>query len=198
MDVADLEPEPMHQVSTWLDAARAAGEPMPEAMAVATATADGVPSVRMLILRGTEGGITFFTDADSDKGADLSSNPRAAVVLHWLLPVHRQVRVTGAVERTGEAEADDYWRARPHHVRLSAAALRQDSVVPDRAALQAAFGELRARYPEGTHVPRPQRWCGFRVVAERVELWEEAPDALHDRFLYHQDGGGWVRERLAP
>jgi Pyridoxamine 5'-phosphate oxidase len=130
VDVTDLDADPLCQLSRWLDEARAAGQPMPEAMTIATATSDGVPSARLVVLRGLQGGLAFFTDCDSDKGEELAANPRAAAVLHWLAPVHRQVRVTGPAERVSEDEADEYWRTRAPAVRLSAAASRQSPSSP--------------------------------------------------------------------
>ena len=113
VDVTDLDADPLRQLSTWLDAARAAGQPMPEAMTIASATSDAVPSARLVVLRGLQRGLVFFTDCESDKGAELAANPRAAAVLHWLVPAHRQVRVAGPVERVSEDEADQYWSTRP-------------------------------------------------------------------------------------
>jgi pyridoxamine 5'-phosphate oxidase len=198
MDVKDLDADPLRQLSTWLDAARSAGQPMPEAMTIASATSDGVPSARLVILRGLQRGLVFFTDRDSDKGAELVANPRAAAVLHWLVPAHRQVRVAGPVERVSEDEADQYWGTRPPAVRLSAAAWHQSRVVASRAVLQRQVQDRLRRYPGGVGVPRPQRWGGFRVLPSRVEFWQESPDGLHDRIRYRREGGGWMTERLSP
>jgi pyridoxamine 5'-phosphate oxidase len=180
----------------WLDEARAAGQPLPEAMTIATATSDGAPSARLVMLRGLQGGLVFFTDCDSGKGAELAANPRAAAVLHWLAPVHRQVRVTGPAERVSEDEADDYWSARAPAVRLSAAASRQSRVLVSRAALETRVQGIARRHPGG--VPRPARWGGFRLLSSRVEFWQESPDGLHDRIRYRQQGTGWITERLSP
>src|SRR6202012_3351766 len=129
VDVTDLDADPLQQVARWLDAARAAGQPMPDAMTIASATSDGVPSARLVVLRGLRRGLVFFTDCDSDKGAELAANPRAAAVLHWLVPPHRQGRAAGPVERVGEDEADQYWSTRAPAARLAAAASRQSRVV---------------------------------------------------------------------
>jgi pyridoxine/pyridoxamine 5'-phosphate oxidase len=129
VDVTDLDADPLCQLATWLDAARGAGQPMPEAMTVASATSDAIPSARLVVLRGLQPGLVFFTDCESDKGAELAANPRAAAVLHWLVPAHRQVRVAGPVERVGEDEADEYWSTRAPAVRPSAAASHQSRVV---------------------------------------------------------------------
>jgi pyridoxamine 5'-phosphate oxidase len=198
VDVTDLDADPLRQLSAWLDTARAAGQPMPEAMTLASATSHAVPSARLVILRGLRRGLVFFTDRDSDKGAELAANPRAAAVLHWLVPAHRQVRVTGPVEPVSEGEADDYWRTRAPAVRLSAAAWHQSRAVASRAVLQEQVQDLLRRHPSGADVPRPQRWGGFRVLPSRVEFWQESPDGLHDRIRYGRGCGGWIIERLSP
>ena len=198
MDATDLDADPLRQLAAWLDAARAAGQPMPEAMTLASATSDAVPSARLVMLRGLRRGLVFFTVGESDKGTELAANPRAAAVLHWLVPAHRQVRVAGPVERVGEDEVDEYWSTRAPAVRLSAAASHQSRVVAGRAVLQMQVQEELRRHPGGAGVPRPQRWGGFRVLPARVEFWQESPDGLHDRIRYHREGGGWMIERLSP
>jgi pyridoxamine 5'-phosphate oxidase len=199
MDVNDLDADPLRQLGGWLDAARAAGQPMPEAMTIATATSDGVPSARLVVLRGLRRGLVFFTDGESDKGGELTANPRAAAVLHWLAPVHRQVRVAGPVERVSEDEADQYWSTRAPAARLTAAASRQSRVVASRSVLETQVRDLGQRHPGRAGVTRPLRWGGFRVLPARVEFWQEAPDGLHDRIRYRQvHDGGWVKERLSP
>lgn len=198
MDVTDLDADPLRQLAAWLDAARAAGQPMPEAMTIASATSDAVPSARLVVLRGLRRGLVFFTDCESDKGAELAANPRAAAVLHWLVPAHRQVRVAGLVEPVSRDEADQYWSTRAPAVRLSAAASRQSRVVASRAVLETQVQDLQRRHRGGADVPRPRRWGGFRVLPARVEFWQESPDGLHDRIRYRQGGGGWIIERLSP
>jgi pyridoxamine 5'-phosphate oxidase len=198
MDVTDLDADPLRQLSAWLDAARAAGQPMPEAMTVASATGDGVPSARLVVLRGLGRGLVFYTDCDSDKGAELAANPRAAAVLHWLVPVHRQVRVAGPTERVSEDEADEYWGTRPPAARLAAAASRQSRVVASRTALEMQVRDILARHPGGADVPRPRRWGGFLLLPSSVEFWQESPDGLHDRIRYRSAGSGWITERLSP
>ena len=198
MDVTDLDADPLRQLSAWLDAARAAGQPMPEAMTIASATSDAVPSARLVMLRGLRRGLVFFTDYESDKGAELAANPRAAAVLQWLVPAHRQVRVAGPVERVGADEADEYWSTRAPAVRLSAAAWHQSRVVASRAVLEMQVQDRLRRHPGGADVPRPQRWGGFRVLPSSVEFWQESPDGLHDRIRYRREGGGWMTERLSP
>jgi pyridoxamine 5'-phosphate oxidase len=198
VDVTDLDADPLRQLSGWLDAARAAGQPMPEAMTIATASSDAVPSARMVVLRGLRRGLVFFTDCESDKGAELAANPRAAAVLHWLVPAHRQVRVAGPVEPVGADEADQYWSTRAPAARLTAAASHQSRVVASRAVLETQAQDGLRRHPGGAGVPRPRRWGGFRVLPSRVEFWQESPDGLHDRIRYRREGGGWTIERLSP
>lgn len=198
MDVTDLDADPLRQLSAWLDAARAAGQPMPEAMTIASATSDAVPSARLVILRGLQHGLVFFTDCQSDKGAELAANPRAAAVLHWLVPAHRQVRVAGPVERVSEDEADQDWSTRSRAVRLSAAASHQSRVLASRVVLDMQVQDMLRSYPRGAEVPRPRRWGGFRVLPSRAEFWQESPDGLHDRIRYRREGSGWITERLSP
>jgi len=198
VDAADLDADPLRQLSLWLDEARAAGQPMPEAMTIATATSQGVPSARLVVLRGLEGGLVFFTDCGSDKGAELAANPQAAAVLHWLAPAHRQVRVTGPAEPVSNDEADEYWNSRAPAARVSAAASRQSRVLASRTALEQQARNIARRHPDGTGLPRPPRWGGFRVLPSRVEFWQESPDGLHDRIRYRPHGTGWITERLSP
>jgi pyridoxamine 5'-phosphate oxidase len=198
VDVTDLDAHPLRQLAAWLDAARAAGQPMPEAMTIASATSDAVPPARLVALRSLRRGLVFFTDCESDKGAELAANPRAAAVLHWLVPAHRQVRVAGPVERVSRDEADQYWSTRAPAVRLSAAAWHQSRAVASRAVLHRQVQDEVRRHSGGADVPRPQRWGGFRVLPSRVEFWQESPDGLHDRIRYRREGDGWMIERLSP
>ena len=167
-------------------------------MTIASATSDGVPSARLVVLRGLQRGLVFFTDCESDKGGELAANPRAAAVLHWLVPAHCQVRVAGPVERVSEDEADEYWSMRAPAVRLSAVASHQSRVVAGRAVLEMQVQDVLRRHPGGADVPRPRRWGGFRVLPSRVEFWQESPDGLHDRIRYRRANGGWIIERLSP
>jgi pyridoxamine 5'-phosphate oxidase len=198
VDVTEFDADPLRQLSMWLDAARAAGQPMPEAMTIASATSDGVPSARLVVLRGLRRGLVFFTDRESDKGAELAANPQAAAVLHWLVPAHRQVRVAGPAEQVSDDEADDHWSTRAPAVRLVAAASRQSRVVASRTVLETQVQDIQRHHPDGADVPRPQRWGGFRVLPSRVEFWQESPDGLHDRIRYRARDSGWAIERLSP
>ena len=171
---------------------------MPDAMTIASATGDGVPSARLVVLRGLQRGLVFFTDDESDKGAELAANPRAAAVLHWLVPAHRQVRAAGPVEPVSQDEADEYWDARAPAVRLSAAASRQSRVIPSRTVLETQVRDILRRHPDEADIPRPRRWGGFRVLPSRVEFWQESPDGLHDRIRYRREGDSWTIERVSP
>jgi pyridoxamine 5'-phosphate oxidase len=193
MDAADLDADPLRQLGLWMTEARAAGEPMPEAMCLSTAASDGTPSARLVLMRGLDDGVVFFTNYSSDKGRDLASNPRAAVVFHWFRPVHRQVRVSGPVAKVEAEESDRYWETRPVESRRSAVASRQSSVIPTRAELEGAVAALAGQDP-----PRPDNWGGYRITPESVEFWQERPNRLHDRLRFVRDAGDWRVERLSP
>ena len=192
---ADVDPDPLRQFAAWFDEAGAAGVRVPEAMAVATATASGRPSVRMVLLKEFDKrGFVFFTGYESRKGRELAENPRAALLFHWD-PLGRQVRIEGPVERIAAAESEAYFWSRPRGAQISASVSRQSSVVESRAALEALAAELEAR---GGDVPRPLFWGGFRVAAETYEFWQHRPDRLHDRLRCRRAGEVWVVERLSP
>jgi len=195
---ADVDPDPVVQFGRWFDDANAAGLVEPSAMTLATAGADGVPSARMVLLRGVDRrGFVFYTNYDSRKAAELAANPRAALVFWWG-ELQRQVRVEGPVERTSQEESAAYFRTRPPGSRLSAWASPQSRVIPGRAVLDERVAELAARHPDGD-VPLPPFWGGYRLVPEVVELWQGRPNRLHDRLRYTRAAaGGWRIQRLAP
>jgi pyridoxamine 5'-phosphate oxidase len=197
LDEADLHPDPFEQFRSWLDEAVRSGIEEPYAMTLATATPDGAPSARMVLLRGVdERGFVFFTNYDSRKGAELEANPQAALVFFWDR-LDRQVRVEGRVERTSDAESDAYYRGRPHGSRLGAWASRQSTVIAGRGVLEREMAELRARYPD--EVPRPPNWGGYLVVPRSIEFWQGRDNRLHDRLRYMRlETGAWRAERLAP
>jgi pyridoxamine 5'-phosphate oxidase len=198
MEAAELHPDPMAQFRRWFDEARAAGVALPEAMTLATAGADGLPSARTILLKGAEeDGFRFFTNTESRKGRELAENPYGALVFHWAQEPRRQVTAAGRVEPLPRAESEAYFRTRPLGSRVGAWASRQTTVIPDREALDRAFAAVEAEY--GDDPPLPPWWGGYLLVPERLEFWQNRPNRLHDRFRYTRgDGGAWVLERLAP
>ena len=198
MVMSDISGDPFELLTGWLRAAREADEPLPDAMTLATVGSDGWPAARMVILRGLDSGLVFYTDRESDKGAELAACPRAAIVLHWLVPTHRQVRAVGTVETVSDDQADEYWRTRRPEARWNAAASIQSEVIASRAALEERVREYARRFPAGADLPRPARWGGFRVVPTIVEFWEEAADGLHERARFTHSEAGWTVERLSP
>jgi pyridoxamine 5'-phosphate oxidase len=198
LEPSDLDPDPRRQFRRWFDEAVATGMPAPEAVALATATADGRPAVRMVLLKGIdERGLRFHTNDGSRKGRELAENPRAALLFHWQA-LGRQVRIEGDVERAPEGESDEYFRTRTREAQLSAAASPQSEPVASRGELEARVEAVRQEYAGGP-VPRPSTWGGFTLVPDAWEFWQHRANRLHDRFRYGADGaGGWVVERLAP
>jgi pyridoxamine 5'-phosphate oxidase len=193
----DVAPEPIAQFLAWFDEARRAQLREPNAMTLATATPDGAPSARVVLLKGVdERGFVFYTDYRSRKGEELAANPRAALVLFWG-ELERQIRVTGTVARVAPEESDAYYRSRPLGSRLGAWASHQSRVIPGRAGLEARAAEMAERFADGD-VPLPPHWGGFRVAPETVEFWQGRPSRLHDRLRYVKEGEGWRVERLSP
>ena len=197
MSERDLDPDPLRQFGLWFEEAREAGIEAPEAMALATSTSDGRPSVRMVLLKGaSEQGFAFFTSRASRKGGELAENPRAALVFHWW-PLGRQVRIEGRVEPVSDDESMAYFDTRPLPSRLAAWASPQSRPLTDRAELERLYAGAAARFPDA-HVPLPPDWGGYRVVPDSYEFWQHGEDRLHDRIRYGRSGEGWMRERLAP
>jgi pyridoxamine 5'-phosphate oxidase len=201
LDEGSVAADPLEQFARWLGDAVDAELPEPNAMVVATATADGVPSARTVLLKGLDPrGFTFFTNTDSRKAFELAKNPIAALVFPWHA-LHRQVRVTGIVSVVDRAEVADYFATRPYGSQLGAWASPQSQVISDRAELDARLAEVAERWPEGADVPLPDFWGGYRVAPEELEFWAGREGRLHDRLRYRQipgGGGGWRIDRLAP
>jgi pyridoxamine 5'-phosphate oxidase len=194
----DVEADPLSQFALWYRDADSAGMRLPEAAALATTSADGAPSLRMVLVKGFDArGFVFFSNYASMKGRELASNPRAALLFYWD-PLGRQVRITGAVERTSAAESERYVRSRPRESQLSALASPQSEPIDSRSALEQRVTDLKRRFGDG-ELPLPTNWGGFRLGAETVEFWQQRDDRLHDRLRYRRgDDADWVLERLAP
>jgi pyridoxamine 5'-phosphate oxidase len=193
----DLDPDPLTTFARWFEEVRATVRE-PEAVALATATPDGRPSVRMVLAKGfDERGFAFYTNHGSRKGTELETNPRGALLFHWP-DLGRQVRVEGAVERLPREESERYARTRSHASRLSALASPQSRPVPSREWLEQRVAELAAEHADGD-VPLGDEWGGYRLVPDAWEIWQHRPDRLHDRFRYlPEPAGGWRIERLGP
>jgi pyridoxamine 5'-phosphate oxidase len=189
---SEVATDPLEQFRRWFAEADAAN-----AMALATAAADGAPSVRMVLLKGAdENGFVFFTGYESRKGGELEANPRAALLFHWAA-LGRQVRIEGPVERVGAEDSDAYFATRPRGAQLAAAASRQGRVLANRAQLDEAVSGLEREYA-GREVPRPEHWGGYRLRPHTYEFWQHRDDRLHDRLRYTQDGESWRLDRLSP
>ncbi len=194
----DVDPDPLLQFAAWYKDASQAGLWEPGAMALATSTAEGAPSVRMVLLKGyDERGFVFYTNYSSRKGLELEANPRAALLFYWD-PLGRQVRIEGHTERTAPQESASYARSRPRGSQLSALASPQSQVIESRSELEHRVARLAASYM-GTEVPVPDKWGGFRLSPDSFEFWQHREDRLHDRLLYTVgDDVPWLLKRLAP
>lgn len=193
----DLDADPILQFKAWLQQARDFDLLDATAMALATATPDGRPSVRMVLLkRVDENGFCWYSDTRSQKGRELAQNPRAALLFHWR-DLSRQVRIQGTVTQLPAENAERYFQSRPEGSRFSAAASKQSSVIGNRAQLQDEVRRLREAYPDG-RVPRPESWIGYCLAPDHFEFWQGQDSRLHDRIVYLAEGDGWRRQRLSP
>jgi pyridoxamine 5'-phosphate oxidase len=197
LDEAHVAPEPMAEFHRWFTQALEAKVLEPNAMALATATREGVPSVRVVLLKGyDERGFVFFTDYRSRKATELAENPRASLCFQWS-ELERQVRISGTVERTSIEESQSYFSTRPYGSRLGAWASHQSRVIPSRTELERGLLEVQRRFPTD-EVPLPPHWGGYRLRPDEVEFWQGRENRLHDRIRYARDGGSWKVERLSP
>jgi pyridoxamine 5'-phosphate oxidase len=191
------EDEPFAPFARWF-ALAAESETLAETMALATATRDGAPSIRAVLLKGAdERGFVFYTNFESRKAEELFANPHAALCFHWK-SLGRQVRIEGAASLVSDAEADAYFASRPRDSQIGAWASDQSHPLPDRATLERRFADLSRHYAAEKSVPRPAYWSGFRVAPERIEFWQERPFRLHDRVLFTREGEAWRKQRLFP
>ncbi|MDQ3660067.1 MAG: pyridoxamine 5'-phosphate oxidase [Actinomycetota bacterium] len=193
----ELDPDPIAQFSAWMQEALDAGIAFPNAMTLATATASGRPSARIVLLKGfDERGFVFYTNLESRKGRELAENPHAALVLYWF-ELERQVRITGSVSTVPDSEMETYFSSRPRGSRLGAWASRQSEVIADRNLLESEVQRLDHVYGDEA-IPPPPFWGGFRLAPEEIELWQGRADRLHDRLRYRREGAAWIVERLSP
>lgn len=196
-DEQDLTDDPLELFMRWFEEARSSGALEPNAMALATATPDGAPSSRMVLMNGIdERGLTFFTNYDSRKGGELELNPRAALLFHWPV-LGRQVRIEGTVSQVERADTEAYAHRRARASQLSALASPQSQPVPDRNWLEQRVEELDREH-KGAELPVGERWGGYRLEPLAWEFWQHRPNRLHDRFRYERAGGAWRPQRLAP
>ncbi|HEX3035335.1 MAG TPA: pyridoxamine 5'-phosphate oxidase [Thermodesulfobacteriota bacterium] len=198
LNESDLDPNPFKQFEKWFEDALKADLIHPNAMTVATATKDGKPSARMMLLKGfDEDGFVFYTNSESKKGEDLAENPQAALVFWWD-KLERQVRIEGHTEKVSDEKADSYFKSRPKGSQLGAWASEQSHVISSREVLEQRLQELEIKY-QNREIPRPHYWTGYKLRVSSIEFWQGRPNRLHDRLRFRlRDNGSWIIERLSP
>lgn len=199
LDSADVTSNPFAQFSNWMEMAISSDIIEPNAMTLATADANGHPSSRIVLLKHfDENGFCFFTNYSSQKGQDLAANPHASITLHWK-ELERQICIRGTVEKTSKQESENYFHMRPHGSQIGAIASTQSQAIADRPALLQREKDLLEKYPEGTTIPLPDYWGGYRITPTYIEFWQGRPSRLHDRIIYQKDNtGNWSIDRLCP
>ena len=196
MTIPELD-DPMTLFNSWLHEAEDKEDDIPTAACLATATTGGVPSARMVLLKGADpDGFVFYTNLESRKGAELLDNPQAALCFHWK-SIRRQVRIEGRTTKVPSVEADEYFASRPRAAQIGAWASSQSKTLKAPSHLEERLAEFTAKFNSGT-IPRPEHWSGYRVIPERIEFWQHGDFRLHDRLCYQRDGGNWIREWLFP
>ncbi len=193
----DLHSDPLEQLKRWLEDAPRAGIGEPSAMVLATSSADGRPSMRVVLLKSfDESGLVFYTNYESRKGKELGANAHAALLFFWE-PLARQIRIEGTITKTSAEETAEYFKTRPHLSRIGAWASRQSEVIPGRETLEREFSRFEKQF-EGKDVPPPPQWGGYRLRPSEYEFWQGRENRLHDRLRYRLAGGKWIIERLSP
>ena len=199
LEVTDVNSNPIEQFNIWFQQALAAEILEPNAMTLATASPDGKPTARIVLLKGvSDRGFVFYTNYRSLKGKQLTANPYAALVFLWD-KLERQVRIEGKVEKLTASESDEYFHSRPKASQLGAIASNQSQIISNRQVLENNLATLESQYSDADKIPRPAHWGGFRVIPDRIEFWQGRPSRLHDRLLYSlQADGTWQIDRLSP